>query len=48
LLHYAPAEAPVYLIDPSDDVKNVIRNVTHIKAGASAGMKELVKRLGEI
>lgn len=45
LLHYAPKEAPVYLIDPSDDVQNVIRNVTHIKAGASAGMKELVKLL---
>lgn len=45
LLHYAPTEAPVYLIDPSDDVQNVIRNVTHIKAGASAGMKELVKLL---
>lgn len=45
LLHYAPAQTPIYLIDPSDDVKNVTDRVTHIKKGASEGMKELVAML---
>ena len=45
MLHYAPAQTPIYLIDPSDDVKNVTDRVTHIKKGASEGMKELVAML---
>ena len=45
LLHYAPAQTPIYLIDPSDDVKNVTDRVTHIKKGASEGMKELITML---
>ena len=45
LLHYAPAQTPIYLIDPSDDVKNVTDRVTHIKKGASEGMKELIEML---
>lgn len=45
LLHYAPAQTPIYLIDPSDDVKNVTDRVTHIKKGASEGMKELIAML---
>jgi len=40
LVQYVPAEAPVYLIDPAD-VKPHYRHITHIKKGASAGMKEL-------
>lgn len=45
LLHYAPVQTPIYLIDPSDDVKNVTDRVTHIKKGASEGMKELIAML---
>ena len=47
LLHYAPSEAPVYLIDPSSDVQNVTRNVTHIQKGASLGMEELCATLND-
>jgi NAD-dependent deacetylase len=37
---YAPEGAPIYLIDP-ENVSQSYRNVTHIKKGASEGMKEL-------
>lgn len=45
LLHYAPADVPIYLIDPSDDVKNITDRVKHIKKGASEGVKELIEML---
>ena len=45
LLHYAPAHVPIYLIDPSDEVKNVTDRVTHLKMGASEGMRKLVASL---
>ena len=45
LLHYAPATCPVYLIDPADVNAGFSKNVTHIKKGASEGMKELYKIL---
>ncbi len=45
LLHYAPADVPIYLIDPSDDVKNITDRVKHIKKGASEGVKELIAML---
>lgn len=37
LLHYAPADAPVYLIDPAD-VPVYRQNVRHIKLGATEGV----------
>ena len=40
LVAYAPEGAPIYLIDP-ENVSQSYRNVTHIKKGASEGMKEL-------
>ena len=45
LLHYAPANCPVYLIDPADVNASFSKGVTHIKKGASEGMKELYKIL---
>ena len=45
LLHYAPSDCPIYLIDPGD-VKAGISRVNHIQKGASEGMKELYKVLG--
>lgn len=45
LLYYVPANADVYLIDPKDVNINTNRPITHIKKGASEGMKELLERL---
>ena len=41
LLYYVPENAKVYLIDPKDVNINTRRPITHIKKGASEGMKEL-------
>ena len=43
LLNYVPYNADVYLIDPKDVHINTDRKITHIKKGASEGMKELMK-----
>ena len=45
LLYYVPANADVYLIDPKDVNINTNRPITHIKKGASEGMKELMEIL---
>ena len=45
LLYYVPSDAEVYLIDPKDVNINSRRPITHIKKGASEGMKELLQRL---
>ena len=42
LLYYVPDKADVYLIDPKDVNINTRRPITHIKKGASEGMKELI------
>lgn len=47
LLDYVRKNAPVYLIDPKD-VKTSRYDVHHIKKGASEGLKELRKRLGDL
>lgn len=47
LLDYVRKNAPVYLIDPKD-VKTSRYDVHHIKKGASEGVKELRKRLGDL
>ena len=44
LMHYAPSGCPVYLIDPAE-VGSHGKNVTHIKKGASDGMRELMEIL---
>jgi NAD-dependent deacetylase len=41
LVHYAPEGAPIYLIDPGDVSTGYMSGITHIKKGASEGMKEL-------
>ena len=45
LLYYVPFSAQVYLIDPKDVNINTRRPITHIKKGASEGMKELLDKL---
>ena len=45
LLYYVPDKADVYLIDPKDVNINSNRPITHIKKGASEGMKELLDKL---
>ena len=45
LIHYAPAGIPMYLIDPNDVKTDHLPNLTHIKKGASEGMKELIEKL---
>ncbi|MBR5663992.1 MAG: NAD-dependent deacylase [Bacteroidales bacterium] len=45
LLYYVPSDAEVYLIDPKDVNINSRRPITHIKKGASEGMKELLERI---
>ena len=44
LLHYAPANIPIYLIDPKD-VPVSRKGVHSIKKGASEGMKEFISIL---
>ena len=45
LLYYVPDNVKVYLIDPKDVNINTNRPITHIKKGASEGMKELLEKL---
>ena len=45
LLYSVPDNAKVYLIDPKDVNINTNRPITHIKKGASEGMKELLELL---
>ena len=42
LLYYVPDKADVYLIDPKDVNINTRRPITHIKKGASEGMKKTI------
>lgn len=42
LIAYTRKNVPVYLIDPADVMGSGYRDVTHIKAGASEGMRHLV------
>lgn len=47
LVQYAPAECPIYLIDPNPVMSSPRDNFTHIQKGASEGMKDLVRLLDE-
>lgn len=42
LVQYADPSVPVYLIDPNEVMGGSYRHITHIKKGASEGMRELV------
>ena len=47
LLHYAPAQAKVFLIDPKPVNTHSLRPVHVIQKGASEGIKELRELLAE-
>ena len=48
LLNYVPYGVPVYLIDPNEVQVNGVRDVVHIRRGASEGMRYLIDSfLGE-
>lgn len=46
LLHYAPAQAKIYLIDPKPVDAHTNRPIHVIQKGATEGMNELLKLLG--
>ena len=46
LIRYAKPDIPIFLIDPKDVQVPYGYKVTHIKAGATEGMKQLLKELG--
>ena len=48
LVQYVRPGVPVYLIDPEPVVGSGIRGVRHIQAGASEGMRQLVKELESV
>ncbi len=45
LMHVTSAYTPKFLIDPNDFNLSTIKNLTHLKAGASEGMKILNEKL---
>ena len=45
LVRYTRPGTPIFLIDPDDVPTGGIPNLTHIRKGASAGMRELIERL---
>lgn len=47
LLNYVPQAAQIYLIDPNDVDVYSRKSISVIKKGASAGMEELLARLGD-
>ena len=46
LVQYTKPGIPIYLIDPNEVRRGGYRNITHIKEGASAGMRRLIEILG--
>ena len=47
LMHYAPAECPIYVIDPKDVPLPPNSGITHLRCGASEGMRRLTQLLRE-
>ena len=45
LVRYTRPGTPIFLIDPDDVPTGGCPNLTHIRKGASAGMRELIERL---
>ena len=45
LIHYAPSNAPIYLIDPGDPAYTPSHRITHIKERATVGVKILMEKL---
>ena len=46
LVQYTKPGIPIYLIDPNEVMRGGYRNITHIKEGATAGMRRLIEILG--
>ena len=46
LVQYTKPGIPIYLIDPNEVMRGGYRNITHIKEGASAGLRRLMEILG--
>ena len=46
LVQYTKPGIPISLIDPNEVMRGGYRNITHIKEGASAGMRRLMEILG--
>ena len=46
LVQYTKPGIPINLIDPNEVMRGGYRNITHIKEGASAGMRRLIEILG--
>ena len=46
LVQYTKPGIPIYRIDPKEVIRGGYRNITHIKEGASAGMRRLIEILG--
>ena len=46
LVQYTKPGIPIYLIDPHEVMRGGYRNITHIKEGASAGMRRLIEIIG--
>lgn len=45
LIHYAPKDAPVYLIDPGQPAYSPSKHITHIKEPATSGVQILIEKL---
>ena len=45
LMHYAPAETPVFLIDPNETALGYNENITFLKMGAGEGVSKLKELL---
>lgn len=48
LIAYTQPGTPIFLIDPKDVATPYGYSVTHIKAGATEGVKELIQKLNEL
>lgn len=48
LVRYTKPGIPVFLIDPDEVMAGGYRNITHIKAGASEGMRKLIEKLADL
>lgn len=48
LVRYTRPGIPIFLIDPNEVMAGDYRNITHIKAGASEGMRKLIEKLADL
>lgn len=48
LVRYTKPGIPIFLIDSNEVMAGDYRNITHIKAGASEGMRKLIEKLADL